>query len=94
MKLFRKSLYLVAIASLVLTPLANGGEVKKKPLKIEQAVQLFEEQKEDIKDLKLTEAGRRRGSGLLGLAAAAAAGYYLYENLDEDDVKEKLGIKK
>ena len=92
MKLSPTFLSLALIASLAFAPLASGGEVKKTPLKIEEAVQLLEEQNADFEEVKHTEAGAQGGTGLLGIALALAAGYYIAENLDEDDVKDTLGL--
>ncbi|NNE90015.1 MAG: hypothetical protein HKN23_00060 [Verrucomicrobiales bacterium] len=85
MKIFTSFLTIFAILTLSFAPFAQAGEVKKQPLKIEQAVELAAEEAVDFEDVKNTEGGIQNGYGLMGLALAVLAGYFIKEQIDDED---------
>ncbi|MDA7673085.1 hypothetical protein OAK81_00980 [Verrucomicrobiales bacterium] len=76
---------IVALVTLTFAPYTHAGEVKKQPLKIEQAVELYKKQAQDFEEVKHTEAGLQNGYGLLGLGLAVLAGYVIKEQLDDSN---------
>jgi hypothetical protein len=67
----------------------RAGEIKKKPLNLDEMVVLAREQVKDYEETKNTEAGIANGYGLLTLALAIAAGYLISEQLSDDDDNKK-----
>ncbi len=79
--------FLLILACLNL-PVANylhAGEVQKKPLQLEEMVELAQEQVQDYEETRNTEAGIANGYGILTLALAIGVGYLIYDQVNDDD---------
>ncbi len=85
MKIIVSFLSIFALFALTVAPYAQGGEVKKQPLKMDEAVELYQEQAQDFKEVKDTEAGMQNGYGLLGLGLAVLVGYIVADQIDDND---------
>ncbi|MGB3120000.1 MAG: hypothetical protein WBE58_14360 [Verrucomicrobiales bacterium] len=64
---------------------AQAGEVKKKPLKVQQAVELQQKQDKDYEEVKTTEAGIKNGYGLMNMALIIGVGYLVYDRIENND---------
>lgn len=79
------SIFLVlAMLNLSFANFSFGREVEKKPLKLEEMVELAKEQAKDYQETRETDAGLQDGYGILALAMAAAIGYFVYDQIQND----------
>lgn len=85
MKKIVASLLILAFLNLPVANYLRAGEVQKKPLQIEEMVDLAREQVKDYEETKNTEAGIANGYGILTLALAVGVGYLIYNEVQDDD---------
>lgn len=81
----KKLLALILAVAVLGLNVAPAGEVKKKPLKVEQAVELEERQEKDREQVKDTEAGIKNGYGILNMALIIGVGYLIYDRIENND---------
>lgn len=84
MKNFVTFFLLLALFNLPMAGMLHAGEVKKKPLQLKEMVELAREQDKDYEETRKTEAGIANGYGILTLALAAAVGYVVYQQVNDD----------
>ena len=85
MKTFVAILSLFALMNLTVAKYATAGEVAKKPLNLQEMVELNNEQAQDFEAVKDTEAGIANGYGLFTLALAIGVGYLVYDEIQNED---------
>lgn len=85
MKKFVALLSILALFSVTFAPYsATAGEVKKQPLKLDEAMELYQEQSADFTQIQDTEAGIKNGYGILGLALIAVVAVVAIEQIEKD----------
>lgn len=85
MKQFFSVFLVLAMLNLSFANFSFGGEVEKKPLQLEEMIELAKEQANDYQETRETDAGLKDGYGVLALAMAAAIGYFVYDQIQDDD---------
>lgn len=83
MKHFVSILTLFAILNLSFANFTLGGEVEKKPLKLEEMVVLAQEEARDFEKTRDTEAGLQDGYGILSLALVAVVAYVIIDQVQD-----------
>ncbi len=76
---------ILAFLNLPVASSLRAGEVQKKPLQMEEMVDLAREQVQDFQETRTTEAGVANGYGILTLALAIGVGYLIYEEVQDRD---------
>lgn len=84
MKKFIASLLILACLNLSTGGFLHAGEVQRKPLKVEEMVELAQEQANDYEETKETEAGMKNGYGLLTIALVGVVTYVIIEQANDD----------
>ena len=85
MKHFVSFFTILAVLNLSFANFSIGGEVEKKPLKLEEMVVLAQEEARDFEETRETEAGVQNGYGMLALALAIGVGYLVYDQIENRD---------
>jgi hypothetical protein len=84
MKHFVSILTLFAILNLSFANFSLGGEVEKKPLKLEEMFVLAQEEVQDFEKTRDTEAGLNDGYGILALALIGVVTWVIVDQVNED----------
>jgi len=84
MKKFTTFFLFLALTNLPMAGYLRAGEVKKKPLQLEEMVELAREQDKDYEETRNIEAGIANGYGIMTLALAAVVVFVVSEQLSND----------